>query len=137
MTPEVQQTLLQGRSVTAGTGKSDAPRAVAVPIVLRSQTIGALNLSLREEQATSETVTLVEEVASRLALMLESARLYQETQQRAARERTIGEITGRVRESLNVDTMLQAAVRELGEVLGAARVQVRLGTGRTLDSESG
>ena len=39
----------------------------------------------------------------------------------------LGEVTTRMRETLEVDTVLQTAVRELGNALGMAEVEVRLG----------
>jgi GAF domain-containing protein len=124
--PAAEQALQQGRSFVTRTED-----VVAVPIVLRNQTIGALDLHFQRGQGTSEEIALVQEVANRLALTLESARLYEDTQRSAARERTIGEITARIRESLDMDAVLSAAVRELGEALPGTRVQVRLGTGPT------
>ena len=55
--------------------------------------------------------------------------MLEQTQRSAARERVVGEITARVRESLDMDSVLRAAVRELGEALPGTKVQVRLGAG--------
>ena len=107
---------------------------VEVPVTLRDQTIGVLQLHFPEQQVASNVTPLVQEVANRLALTLESARLYQDTQRRAARERMIGEITGRMRESLDIEKVLQTAARELGEALQLAQVNVRLISG---DEENG
>jgi hypothetical protein len=58
---------------------------------------------------------------------LDGTRLYQDTQRRAARERLAGEITGRIRETLDVETVLKTAIREMGAALGIPKVEVRLG----------
>jgi GAF domain-containing protein len=117
--------------VRVGTGEGGF---VEVPVTLRDQTIGVLQLHFPEQQVASTVTPLVQEVANRLALTLESARLYQDTQRRAARERMIGEITGRMRESLDIEKVLQTAARELGEALQIAQVNVRLISG---DEENG
>ncbi len=65
-------------------------------------------------------------VSSRLTRALESARLYQDAQRRAARERLVSDVTTRMRETLDVDTVLQTAVREMRQVLGLHDVTVRL-----------
>jgi GAF domain-containing protein len=57
---------------------------------------------------------------------LESARLYQDTQRRAAQERLVGEVTAHMRETLDIDTVLQIAARELGEVFGLPEVYIYL-----------
>jgi hypothetical protein len=87
------------------------------------------NLRFRGERVSSETLSLVEEMADRLALALESARLFEETQSRVRRERTIRQITEQVRRAVDVETILQTTVAELGEIIGAPRVYVRLGAG--------
>jgi GAF domain-containing protein len=88
--------------------------------------IGALNLRFDNDKVPPETVALIQEVSGRLALALENARLLEGTQHRAARERLISTITAHMRESLDVDKVLQIAVREFGETLGAAEVKIRL-----------
>jgi GAF domain-containing protein len=59
----------------------------------------------------------MEALAQQLGTALESARLYRQTQQRAAREQLTIEISDRIRSSLNIDTILQTAVREIGEAM--------------------
>lgn len=132
--PEVQQALEEQRPVITQYTPPEAeatatPRAtVAIPVRLREQTIGALNLRFEGAHVPTETLTLVEQVAEQLALSLESARLYQATQQQAAQERLISEVTAHLRESLDLERILQTAVLELGKVAGAVRVDVQLGT---------
>jgi GAF domain-containing protein len=72
---------------------------------------------------------LVQTIGEQFAQAAENLRLLEQTQRSAARERTVSEITARVRESLDMDAVLRAAVQELGEALPGAKVQVRLGTG--------
>jgi len=72
-------------------------------------------------------VALLETLADQLSVALESARLYQDTQRRAMEERLVGEVTARIRETLDVDTILQTAIREIGDGLGIAEVEVRMG----------
>jgi GAF domain-containing protein len=64
-----------------------------------------------------------------MALAAENLRLLDETQRRATRERLVSEITAKVRASMDVDTILQTAVRELGAALGTDRAFVQLSTG--------
>jgi len=89
--------------------------------------VGVLNVSLEEQVVASDTVSLVEEVANRLALALENARLLDETRQRAQRDRLIADITAQVRASMDVERILQTAVRGLGAALGTDRAFIKLG----------
>jgi GAF domain-containing protein len=63
-------------------------------------------------------------VAGQLGLALESARLYQDTQRRAAQEQLVGEVTSRMRETLDVEKVLQKQdnteeelLREIGDLV--------------------
>lgn len=103
---------------------------LAMPIKVREQVIGVVNFRKREGDgpwATAE-VTLLETLVEQLGTALESARLYQDTQRRAIRERLTGEITSRMRSTLDVETILQTATDEIYQALGLDRVTVRLTT---------
>jgi len=63
-----------------------------------------------------------------LGVALDSARLFEETQERAERERLVGDLTSRMRASLDIDTVLQTAAQEIRRALNLEEVEVRLGT---------
>ena len=65
--------------------------------------------------------------ADQLALAIENVRLIAETQQRAERDRLIADITAQVRASMDVERILQTAVRGLGAALGTERAFIKLG----------
>jgi GAF domain-containing protein len=65
-------------------------------------------------------------MTDRLGAALESAQLFEQTQRRAARDRMVGEVTARIRETLDVETVLKTAAREARQVLGLPEVVVRL-----------
>jgi nitrate/nitrite-specific signal transduction histidine kinase len=104
------------------TGKS-----LAVPIQLRGQTLGTLNLQFQGTDIPQETHRLVEEAANRLALALENARLVQDAQRLAMRERQINVISAQVQQSANLETLLQNTVRELGNSLGMPKTFIQIG----------
>lgn len=131
---EARQAWLQGQTVTTtvqpetGTDGQGDTHAVAVPIKFRDQVIGVFNIRSTGDTISPEAVSLVEEVVSRLALALENARLLEETQRRGVRDRLIANITAQVRSSMDPETILQTAVRELGAALGTDRTFVKLST---------
>jgi len=94
-------------------------------------------LGFHREQAAGrwrpEEIAAAETVAERLALAVENARLLEEAQRRAARERLIAEISTRLRASLDPDTVLKTTVQELGRALRARWVAVEV-TGPSQES---
>ncbi|HET90432.1 MAG TPA: GAF domain-containing protein [Chloroflexi bacterium] len=109
--------------------QEDGSRQLIAPIHLRGQTLGSITLRQSAEDApwSDEETALVEELSTQIGLALDNARLLEETQQRAEQEKLIGDITARVRETLDVDTVLQTAIREIGQALGLAEIEVRMG----------
>lgn len=109
-------------------GAASRHARLAVPIALRGQTIGVLGIE-DPDQARSwsdDDVALLEEVGQQLALALENARLFEETQRRAERERLVTDITARIRASTDILGVLETTATELGRALGTSRAVVKL-----------
>ncbi|RME33069.1 MAG: GAF domain-containing protein, partial [Thermoflexia bacterium] len=104
-------------------------RRLAVPIRLWGQTIGSIVLQRTEEQPpwSPEERQLAEEIGEQIALALENARLLEETEARAARERMLAEMTARLTRSLDLDALLDTAVRELARLPEVMEVAVYVG----------
>jgi GAF domain-containing protein len=103
--------------------------ALAIPIKVRGQVIGVLDAQkpAGADKWTTEEITLLETLTAQLGVALESARLHQDTQRRATRERLTREITDKMRRASGVEGIVQTAVDELFEALGASRTFVQLG----------
>lgn len=99
---------------------------LAMPIILRGQPLGVINLRMDGSSVPEDMTHLVESVSNRLALALENARLVEEVQQRAEREAAVGTISGRVRASNDIDGILKVAAQEIGRSLGVSEVIVQL-----------
>ena len=115
----------------AKTGRLSLEKAsstIAVPIKLRGQLIGVLDVRSKngQRQWTRDEMTMLEAAAERAALALENARLVDSAQRRAARERVIGEISTRIGAANNFDAILQTAVEELGRKIGGAEVTLEI-----------
>jgi GAF domain-containing protein/HAMP domain-containing protein len=132
---ETQQAAQTG--ITARTHQADETDAdtetmetLAVPIKIRDRVVAVLETYMPAGSGTwsEEEVTFLEDVADQLGMALENARLYETSQLRAERERTVSEITVRVRAAGDVDSILRTAVREVRCALGASHGIIRLGT---------
>lgn len=127
--PEMERAIAEGRPATAQSVDGQSERAgLAVPIMLRGQTLGVIGVEAPEgkRQWTEEEIVLVQAVGEQLGQALESARLFEDTRRRAERERLIGEITAKIRSSTDMQAILQTAAAELGQALGVSRARVQL-----------
>jgi GAF domain-containing protein len=105
--------------------KETAGNEITVPLALRDQIIGQIELA-SHEKLSSDQRNLIESVATQAALALENARLVEESQSIAARERLANEIIAKVWASTTMESILQTTVRELGRSLEAAEVAIEL-----------
>ncbi|HEX5807257.1 MAG TPA: GAF domain-containing protein [Anaerolineales bacterium] len=96
--------------------------AIAIPIKVRGQTIGVLDIRSQKGQRVwrQDEINMLQAAAERAALALENARLVESAQRGAARERAIGDISTRIGSVSNFESILQTAVEELGRKLGGA-----------------
>ncbi|HLO17260.1 MAG TPA: GAF domain-containing protein, partial [Anaerolineales bacterium] len=103
-------------------------KAVSAPIMLRGQKIGNISIARRGDSAWSKLDRdLIEEVAAQVGLAVDNIRLLEEPTQRARQEQTIGKLATRFSQSLDLDTLLQTAARELGQLPDISEVSVFIG----------
>ncbi len=102
--------------------------SINVPIRVRGQVIGAIRLKKAEiaEAWTQDEANLIIALSDQLSGALESARLYQESQKRAARESLVSDISARLSAVSQMESILRETVQELGETIGNASVTFQL-----------
>ena len=128
--PKDQNEKLKALAQTGRLALERASSEITVPIRLRGQTVGFLEVNSKKgnRQWTRDEISLLESAAERAALALENARLVETAQRRASRERAIGEISSRIGAVTDVDAIMQMAVEELGrKISGAMEVTIELG----------
>lgn len=100
---------------------------LTVPIRLRGQVIGVINMRVPQEKSLNrDDVDIAEAVADRLSLALETSTLLRATQHRADIERVTAEITGRLSSSIRMESIIQTAAEELSRALGGSDVTVQI-----------
>ena len=110
-------------------GASQQASRVAIPIVVRGETLGALTLEDDDpaRQWSDEEWDLLSAVAGEVAQMVENARLLEQSQLRASRESQLNAIAQKIRRANDVELILKVAAEELGQALDASHARVMLG----------
>ena len=99
--------------------------AEQVPIRIRGKIIGHIDAHKAKNRAwTASEKELLHILASRLETAMDSARLYQDSQQRVERERIISETSAQIRESLDIESVLETAARELRNALDLSEAEI-------------
>ncbi len=86
---------------------------------------------LHGEQVPSQAVSAaqvrqLQALAAQTTLGIDNARRYEASQRAARRESLIKEITTKVRASTNVETILQTAIKEVGQAIGSSLAYIQL-----------
>jgi GAF domain-containing protein len=134
--PEMEKAR-QSDQIVQATDEQATIQSLVVPIKVRGNVIGVLDTrkGAQTDPWTPEQITMLETITAQIGQALESAQLYEGTQLRAESERLAGEITSRMRETLDIDAVLQTAAREFRRALNLAEVEIRLGGGQSPTTE--
>jgi GAF domain-containing protein/HAMP domain-containing protein len=126
---EIRKALKDGQVVVVEGENTQSQPAIAVPLKLRGQTIGVLNIKapLPNRRWSQDEINLAQTISDRLALALDNARLLIESQRRAAKEAKISEVSAKIGASINLQNILQTAVEELGRALPGSEVIIQFG----------
>jgi GAF domain-containing protein len=102
--------------------------AISASIILRGQKIGKISIARKGDTNWSKLDReLIEEVASQVGLAVDNIRLLEDATERAKQEQAVGKLAARFSQSLDLDTLLQTAARELGQLPDVSEVSVFLG----------
>jgi signal transduction protein with GAF and PtsI domain len=105
----------------------DTASELAVPLIVGEQLLGVLDVqSERLNAFTEEDANIQATLASQVAVALQNARTYSQTQRQAERETAVNLITQKIQNATTVEAALQVAARELGHVLGMKPTLVAL-----------
>jgi len=102
--------------------------SMAIPIKLRDRVIGTMNISLPEnKELDPDEIDITQALAQRIGIAIESATLLEETRRRAARESMVSDISAKISATVEVERIMQVAVEELRQALGASEVSLKIG----------
>jgi GAF domain-containing protein len=106
---------------------------LGISMRVRGAVIGALGLKREEENVwTDDEVLMVRDIADQLTQTLERLRLLDDISRRAALEETASKVSTRIREEVDIESILERAISELGVALQADNgyVQLSMSEGR-------
>jgi len=125
---EIRKALETGQVAITATGKNKKAAGLAVPIKLREQVVGTININLPEDREwDSGEVDIAQALAERVGIAVENATLLEESRRRATMESMIGDISAKISASAEVERIMQVAVGELRQALGASEVSLEIG----------
>jgi GAF domain-containing protein/HAMP domain-containing protein len=101
---------------------------VLMPLLSRGEVIGVASLELADKmrQFSEADIQLMDQISLQLSSAIDMARSFEQATLRAERERRIGDISSRIRETLDIQTILKTAAQEVRQALGVPEVTVRL-----------
>lgn len=100
--------------------------SLVLPVKLRDEIIGTVNVRAPgNREWDQDELDIVTAIIERAAISLENARLLAESQKRAAKERTIGEISAKISAQSDIDQLLKTAALELGRTLPKASISIQ------------
>jgi GAF domain-containing protein/HAMP domain-containing protein len=112
----------------AGKPSDNGGNTLTIPITLRGQKIGNISIARKNNADWSKSdEDMVADVAAQAGLAIDNIRLLEEATQKAQQEQVVGEMAFRFNQALDIDSLLQTATRELGQLPGIEEATVFLG----------
>jgi PAS domain S-box-containing protein len=100
---------------------------LALPILFGDDLIGVLNLESDSLAAFTENdEEIMGALTNNLAAVVSNWRLVQQIRQQVDRQQMLFDATSKIRRSVDIQTILQTSINEIGKVTGAYRAQIKL-----------
>ncbi|HKJ39378.1 MAG TPA: GAF domain-containing protein, partial [Anaerolineales bacterium] len=99
---------------------------LSIPIKLRGEVIGSVDVQAPDNRKwDQDEMDIVTAIIERAAIAMENSRLLSESQKRAAKERTIGEISTKISAKSEVEDLLKTAAQELSRTLPGTEIAIQ------------
>lgn len=102
---------------------------MAMPVLARGDKVGVALIGSEKPYAYSDGDAVVfSHIVSQLAVAIGNISLYDRSQRIARSEALVNDIATRLQQQIDIQSMMNVTVNELGRALGARRARMRLGT---------
>jgi GAF domain-containing protein/HAMP domain-containing protein len=103
---------------------------LVVPLISMGETIGLILMETDEQNRRfrEDDLRLADQIGLQVSTAIDVANLFEQTERRAEKEKLISEVTTHIRETLDIETVLKTAAREMRRALNLVEVEIRLGT---------
>jgi GAF domain-containing protein len=106
---------------------ADVRSELAVPILFGDQLIGVLNLESTRLYAFDENdQEIIGALGSNLGGVIANMRLINQVRQQVVRERQLYDVTSKIRQSVDLQTILETSTKEITRALGARSARIRI-----------
>ena len=110
---------------------------LAIPLIFRKELLGVLNVESEKVAAYDEhDEEMLGTLVGSLAAIIANTRLVQRVRKQAERERVLYEITGKIRSSTNIQTILSTTAKELAKATGAEHAEVKVAVTKNQETKS-
>lgn len=112
--------------------------SLLLPLTVLNQVIGVIGLENEDPNHiwNENDIIIAQAAANRASLTLENARLLEESQRRANKERAITEATSRIGSALTLENILHSTAEELERILGDSEIILQIQPADTSKSEN-
>jgi sigma-B regulation protein RsbU (phosphoserine phosphatase) len=100
---------------------------LAVPLIYRNELLGVINVESEQLDAYTENdEEMLGTLGGSLAAIIANARLLEQIRLQAERERIVYEVTGKIRRSTDVQSILTTTASEITKIVGARRTRIEI-----------
>lgn len=104
----------------------DKPNNIQIPLILRDEVIGKINLEFDGSEITKETQEFLDTISTQTTVALENARLIEETQLAALQEQQLNALTAQFSRAVTIEEILKTAVTEFGKLPSVSEASIAL-----------
>ncbi|MEO8610587.1 MAG: GAF domain-containing protein [Chloroflexota bacterium] len=109
--------------------KTNARSLIVAPLISRGRILGIVSAGSTRAYAYTDTdLAVFQQMVNQLAVAIENAEAFRQSQRVAKNESLVNDISTQLQRQMDIHSMLDVTVNELGKVLGARRARIRLGT---------